>query len=91
LPSDELKIDRRFVSRITTAERERAIVAYTIALAHDLHQEVVAEGIEDEATLQLLMELGCDYAQGYYLGKPQSFADFIQTYRRSADIQIGIV
>jgi EAL domain-containing protein (putative c-di-GMP-specific phosphodiesterase class I) len=37
------------------------------------------------------MELGCDYAQGYYLGKPQSFADFIQTYRRSADIQIGIV
>lgn len=80
LPSDELKLDRRFVSRIVSSERDRAIVSNTITLAHALGQEVVAEGIEDEATFSLLRELGCDSAQGYYLGRPQSFALFRSDY-----------
>lgn len=42
----------------------------TIDLAHDLGLEVVAEGIEDEAALRMLREFGCDYAQGYLVGKP---------------------
>ena len=73
LPSDELKIDRRFVSRITTSSRDRAIVANTIALAHALGQSVVAEGIETEETLAMLRAMGCDYAQGYHLGRPKAF------------------
>lgn len=83
LPSDELKLDRRFVSRIVSSERERAIVSNTILLAHALGQEVVAEGIEDAATLGLLQELGCDSGQGYYLGRPQPFASFRAVYEES--------
>ncbi|MCW1381709.1 EAL domain-containing protein [Novosphingobium sp. KCTC 2891] len=83
LPSDELKLDRRFVSRLLTSDRDRAIITNTIALAHDLGQSVVAEGIEDAATFSMLRELGCDHAQGYYLGRPQPFAVFVQEYEES--------
>ncbi len=80
LPSDELKLDRRFVARIVDSDRERAIVASTIGLAHALGQIVVAEGIEDGPTLALLREMGCDHAQGFYLGRPQPFAVFEREY-----------
>lgn len=78
LPSDELKIDRRFVSRLMTNDRDRAIVTSTISLAHALGQAVVAEGIEDEPTFRLLAALGCDHAQGYYLSRPQPFDVFFR-------------
>lgn len=91
LPSDELKIDRRFISRLTTHVRERQIVVSTIALAHALGQSVVAEGIEDEATFRLLKDLGCDHGQGYYLGRPQAFADFRAAYLKQGERQIGSV
>jgi EAL domain-containing protein (putative c-di-GMP-specific phosphodiesterase class I) len=81
LPSDELKIDRRFVSRLLSSDRDRAIVTSTIGLAHALGQAVVAEGIEDETTFQLLAALGCDYAQGYYLSKPQPFDVMFRDYQ----------
>jgi EAL domain-containing protein (putative c-di-GMP-specific phosphodiesterase class I) len=80
LPSDELKLDRRFVSRILDSERDRVIVASTIGLAHSLGQKVVAEGIEDHETYQMLRKLGCDYAQGFYLGRPQPLARFEAEY-----------
>ncbi|MFM9935483.1 MAG: EAL domain-containing protein [Novosphingobium sp.] len=80
LPSDELKIDRRFVSRITTNARDRAIVANTIALAHALGQSVVAEGIETEETLAMLRAMGCDFAQGYHLGRPKPFTQLEHDY-----------
>jgi EAL domain-containing protein (putative c-di-GMP-specific phosphodiesterase class I) len=80
LPSDELKIDRRFVARMISSPRDRIIVANTINLAHALGQRVVAEGIEDAPTLQLLRDLGCDCAQGYHLGKPIAFAEFEKHY-----------
>ncbi|MEI6642220.1 MAG: EAL domain-containing protein [Novosphingobium sp.] len=83
LPSDELKIDRRFVSKITSSSRDRTIVANTITLAHALGQSVVAEGIEDAATLGLLRDLGCDSAQGYHLGKPLPYAQFEIEYDAS--------
>lgn len=83
LPSDELKLDRRFVSRIVSSQRDRAIVSSTISLAHSLGQAVVAEGIEDAATCSLLNDLGCDSGQGYYLGRPQSFAAFRSVYEES--------
>lgn len=77
LPSDELKLDRRFVSAITGCDRNRAIVANTIRLAHDLGQSVVAEGIEDAPTFELLHHLGCDQGQGYYIAKPAPLPDVL--------------
>lgn len=91
LPSDELKIDRRFVSRLISNDRDRAIVTTTVALAHALGQVVVAEGVEDEATLRLLAALGCDHAQGFYLGRPQPFDVFFKDYQSQADRQIKAV
>lgn len=80
LPSDELKIDRRFVARMMASPRDRIIVANTISLAHALGQRVVAEGIEDASTLHMLRDMGCDCAQGYHLGKPTAFAEFERDY-----------
>jgi EAL domain-containing protein (putative c-di-GMP-specific phosphodiesterase class I) len=91
LPSDELKLDRRFVARIVDSDRERAIVASTIGLAHALGQTVVAEGIEDAATLALLRDMGCDLAQGFYLGRPQPFAVFEREYDASGLREFGRV
>jgi len=91
LPSDELKLDRRFVARIVDSGRERAIVASTIGLAHALGQTVVAEGIEDGATLALLRDMGCDHAQGFYLGRPQPFAVFEREYDASRFREFGRV
>lgn len=77
LPSDELKLDRRFVSQITTCDRNRKIVSSTIGLAHALGQVVVAEGIEDAATFELLRSMDCDHGQGYWIGRPVPLAELI--------------
>ena len=70
LPIDELKIDRSFVSPMLSDESDLIIVRSTINLGHDLGLKVVAEGVEDEATLLRLEKLGCDLAQGYHFSKP---------------------
>lgn len=76
LPARELKIDKSFVQTIATSRSDAILVASTINLAHELGLGVVAEGVEDEACLAKLAELGCDIAQGYLIGKPMPFADF---------------
>lgn len=78
IPSDEIKLDRRFVQAITTDERERLIVESVIGLAHSLGQEVVAEGIEDIVTLGALREMHCDLAQGYHIGRPMRPDDLLE-------------
>jgi EAL domain-containing protein (putative c-di-GMP-specific phosphodiesterase class I) len=70
LPVDELKIDRSFVRGMASNERNASIVRSIIELGHSLGLRVVAEGLEDEPTLQRLTSLGCDFAQGYFLGRP---------------------
>jgi EAL domain-containing protein (putative c-di-GMP-specific phosphodiesterase class I) len=70
LPVNAVKIDRQFVIPMTTDHRREAIVRATIALGHDLGFEVVAEGVEDRETWELLGALGCDVAQGYHLARP---------------------
>jgi diguanylate cyclase (GGDEF)-like protein/PAS domain S-box-containing protein len=72
LPVHELKIDRSFVMRMMQDEGNLEIVRSTIALAHKLGLRVVAEGVEDAATLEMLSTLGCDAAQGFYMSKPRS-------------------
>lgn len=70
LPLDELKIDRSFVRDLSTDPGNRALVASTVELGHNLGLVVVAEGIEDAPTLAALGEIGCDLAQGYHLARP---------------------
>ncbi|MGI8712857.1 MAG: putative bifunctional diguanylate cyclase/phosphodiesterase [Solirubrobacteraceae bacterium] len=68
----ELKLDRSFITPLAGAGRSRdaELVRATIELGHALGLEVIAEGIEDAGTLQLVSELGCDLAQGYAIGRP---------------------
>lgn len=80
LPSDELKLDRRFISRLTSSDRDRKIVKSTIGLAHALGQVVVAEGIEDIATFEMLRRMRCDVGQGYYIGRPDTFEQLRARY-----------
>ena len=70
IPVDALKIDMSFIQELLSDEQNATIVSSTILMAHNLGIKVVAEGIEDEPTYMKLKELGCDYAQGYYLAKP---------------------
>jgi len=70
LPIDVLKIDRSFIDEISGSKQSRAIVSSIISLGQNLEQEVIAEGVETDAQLQVLTELGCDLVQGYLLGKP---------------------
>ncbi len=70
LPVDELKIDKGFVRALATDATDAAIVASTVALGHALGLRVVAEGIENQATWELLAGMGCDVAQGYHIARP---------------------
>ena len=76
-PFTELKIDQSFVGRAVDDEGARYIIESSVQLAHRLGLKVVAEGIETEAQMALITDLGCETAQGYLLGRPcaaQSFA-----------------
>lgn len=77
LPIDELKIDQSFVRKLLQTPGDQAIVSSTIALAHNLGLQVVAEGIEDAQTAQWLLGRGCDIGQGYTFARPMPAGDFI--------------
>jgi diguanylate cyclase (GGDEF)-like protein len=70
LPISELKVDRAFVAGMLDHKHDAAIVRSTINLGHELDLIVVAEGVEDEATLQQLKDLDCDLVQGYLIARP---------------------
>ena len=77
LPVSELKIDKSFVIGIGAHKLgDAAIVRSTNDLGHNLGLSVVAEGVEDEKTLELLGSMGCDAAQGYFIARPMAAADF---------------
>jgi diguanylate cyclase (GGDEF)-like protein len=76
IPADELKIDRSFVMPMANDSENHNIIRLIIELAHSFNIQVVAEGVEDEKSLQLLDSLGCDYVQGYHISRPLSNADF---------------
>jgi diguanylate cyclase (GGDEF)-like protein len=89
LPVDELKIDRSFVHEMAIDPGSRAIVRAIIDLAEVLGLRVVAEGVEDEATLAALAALGCDVAQGYYFSRalePAALANWAADAAGQADI-----
>lgn len=72
IPANEIKIDQSFVKGIVDNRSDRLMVQSTIGLAHSLDRKVVAEGVEHHDTLEVLIDLGCDIAQGYAIGRPMS-------------------
>jgi EAL domain-containing protein (putative c-di-GMP-specific phosphodiesterase class I) len=78
LPAQYLKIDIEFVRELLQDEANERVVRGIVSLAHDFDQKTVAEGVEDQQTLERLRELGVDYAQGYHLGRPAPFEDASQ-------------
>lgn len=76
LPIDVLKVDRSFVQRVETKREDAEIVAAIIAMAHKLHMQVVAEGIESELQRRFLCDNGCDLGQGFLFGAPQPYPTF---------------
>lgn len=70
VPFTELKIDRSFVMNMTDDPEARAIVKTCIILGHELNMKVVAEGVETQQHFDILAELGCDIAQGYFFSRP---------------------
>jgi diguanylate cyclase len=76
LPIHEIKLDRTFSADLVDGRRSAAIVRSTVDLTHALGLRLVAEGVEDEATLLVLQELGADLVQGWHLGHPVPGAAF---------------
>jgi EAL domain-containing protein (putative c-di-GMP-specific phosphodiesterase class I) len=72
LPIDKLKLDRSFVSPMLQDASDLIIVRSTINLAHDLGLRIIAEGVEDEPTVERLGYLGCDLAQGFHFSRPMA-------------------
>jgi EAL domain-containing protein (putative c-di-GMP-specific phosphodiesterase class I) len=70
LPAEVIKIDQSFVRSMLQDASDKAIVQGVIGLAHAFHRKVVAEGVETESVGNLLLELGCDVAQGYGIARP---------------------
>ena len=80
LPIAKLKVDRSFVTDMSTDRTNRAIVDAIIQLGQSLNMKVVAEGVETEAVLHLLKERGCDGVQGFHFCRPMESDTFAQWY-----------
>lgn len=76
-PVDFIKIDKSFINHITEQDKACALAAVLINMAKVLDVAVVAEGVETREQFELLIELGCDFIQGYYCARPLAKADFI--------------
>lgn len=77
MPVHLIKIDQSFVRHLAQSKEDEAIVQSILKLSHSLGKEVVAEGVEDEACLNILRHMQCDKIQGYYYAKPMPFDDFM--------------
>ncbi|MEZ5524424.1 MAG: bifunctional diguanylate cyclase/phosphodiesterase [Pseudomonadales bacterium] len=71
IQADEVKIDQSFIKNIKSNPADRKIAGLIVQLAKSFGLEVVAEGVEDRETFELVEAMGCDYAQGYYFSRPQ--------------------
>lgn len=88
LPVQELKIDKSFVLKLASDEQDQVLVRSTIQLAQSLKLKVTAEGVEDLETYQMLKDMGCDLAQGYYMSKPLPVED-LNGFIRESDYAIS--
>ena len=89
LPIDVLKIDRTFVDNITTSKKELLLTRTTVALGHELGLRIVAEGIERPDQLEKLIELQCEYGQGYIYTRPLPLHE-LEEFLRARDDNLGM-
>ena len=82
-PIGTLKIDRVFIAPVLDSAHNAEIVRSSIALAHSLDMDVVAEGVENAEVRAKLLEMGCDFGQGWYFGRPSTFQDLVIRYTKS--------
>ena len=76
MPIDVLKMDRSFISNMENSEKDKQLVALIFGIAENLDITVIAEGVETEAQLLLLKQMGCTLVQGYYFSRPLHPSDF---------------
>jgi EAL domain-containing protein (putative c-di-GMP-specific phosphodiesterase class I) len=81
---DGVKVPGTFISELAASRRCRAITRSIIDLAHDLHMQVTAEGVEHRDQLAFLREAGCDFIQGFLFSKPMPIEDFIDLITQSS-------
>jgi diguanylate cyclase (GGDEF)-like protein len=79
-PATELKIDKSLVGAIHNNAHTEKLVGAVIKLAHQMDLATVAEGVEDQVTQDMLVGMGCDFAQGYHLGRPELASDFVAKF-----------
>lgn len=84
-PLDSLKIDKSFVIGMNREVENKALVRTIIAIAKQLDLKVIAEGVEGDEEYHFLSEIGCDYAQGYFISHPLSVTDFKEKYITVSD------
>ena len=82
LPVDIIKIDQSFIRNITHNSVDQAILKSIIDLANILNRKLIAEGIETQQHLELLKEMGCNYGQGYAIGRPMPIDEFEEWSRK---------
>lgn len=85
LPANELKIDRSFISGLTSSHRDPLLVRSSIDLAHALEMDVTAEGVTDPVTLALLRVMGCDLIQGYLISHPVQLGELQKFLKEHGD------
>ncbi len=84
LPLDVLKVDRCFVDGLGVERRDTAIARAIVGIARALEVQTIGEGVENERQVTELAQLGCEFAQGYYIGRPMSASDVTQLLERGA-------
>jgi len=80
LPLDVLKVDQQFVKDIASNNANRKVVEAIMALGHTMDLKVVAEGVETKENFDVLMQLGCDFVQGFYFSEPKTAEDIWQQF-----------
>jgi EAL domain-containing protein (putative c-di-GMP-specific phosphodiesterase class I) len=90
LPATELKIDKAFVIDIADFQRDSMLVRSTIDLGHSLGMQVTAEGVETDTALSLLALMGCDAAQGYFIGRPMPLGELFEFLERWPELAMQI-
>ncbi len=88
LPVSEIKIDKSFILKLAEDEEDRILVRSTIELAHNLGMQVTAEGVEDEESVALLREYGCNTLQGYHICRPipsDELVEFLKEFEHAAE------
>ncbi len=89
VPATELKIDMSITENMHVNDSDRVMVEKIIEMGHELGMEVIAEGVMAKAQLDLLREMGCDAAQGFFIGVPMAAADLEQWLRARETAKAG--